>query len=91
MLVAAKADKVCILDVASLCNFTEHMVLATGRSHRHIQAAAQAVAHQVSQLHTVVIQAYNAFMVSIMFEHTASHACRYLCDVLRLLRASSQV
>ena len=51
MLVAAKADDVCILDVSSLCGFTEHMVLATGRSHRHIQAAAHAVAHQVCQHH----------------------------------------
>ena len=50
MLMAAKADDVVVLDVAELCNFTEHMVLATGRSHRHIQAAAQAVAHQVRQL-----------------------------------------
>ena len=49
MLVAAKTDDVCILDVSTLCSFTEHMVLATGRSHRHIQAAAQAVAHQVCQ------------------------------------------
>lgn len=48
MLVAAKADDVCILDVSSQCSFTEHMVLATGRSHRHIQAAAAAVAYQVS-------------------------------------------
>ena len=48
MLVAAKADDVCILDVSSQCSFTEHMVLATGRSHRHIQAAASAVAYQVS-------------------------------------------
>lgn len=47
MLVAAKADDVCILDVSDQCSFTEHMVLATGRSHRHIQAAAAAVAHQV--------------------------------------------
>lgn len=47
MLVAAKADDVCILDVSSQCSFTEHMVLATGRSHRHIQAAAAAVAYQV--------------------------------------------
>lgn len=50
MLVAAKADDVCILDVSSQCSFTEHMVLATGRSHRHIQAAAAAVAYQVSLL-----------------------------------------
>ncbi|KAL3151922.1 hypothetical protein ABBQ32_001052 [Trebouxia sp. C0010 RCD-2024] len=48
MLVAAKADDVCILDVASQCSFTEHMVLATGRSHRHIQAAAAAVAYQMT-------------------------------------------
>ena len=48
MLVAAKSDDVCILDVSSQCSFTEHMVLATGRSHRHIQAAAAAVAYQVS-------------------------------------------
>lgn len=48
MLVAAKADDVCMLDVSSQCSFTEHMVLATGRSHRHIQAAAAAVAYQVS-------------------------------------------
>jgi len=47
MLVAAKADDVCILDVSNQCSFTEHMVLATGRSHRHIQAAASAVAYQV--------------------------------------------
>ncbi len=47
MLVAAKTDDVCILDVSNQCSFTEHMVLATGRSHRHIQAAASAVAYQV--------------------------------------------
>ncbi len=48
MLVAAKTDDVCILDVSNRCSFTEHMVLATARSHRHIQAAASAVAYQVS-------------------------------------------
>ncbi|KAL0033504.1 hypothetical protein WJX77_012578 [Trebouxia sp. C0004] len=48
MLVAAKTDDVCILDVSNQCSFTEHMVLATGRSHRHIQAAASAVAYQMS-------------------------------------------
>ncbi|KAA6414358.1 MAG: Iojap- mitochondrial-like [Trebouxia sp. A1-2] len=48
MLVAAKTDDVCILDVSNQCSFTEHMVLATGRSHRHIQAAASAIAYQMS-------------------------------------------
>ena len=49
MLVAAKTDDVCILDVSTLCSFTEHMVLANSRPPRHNHAAAQAVANQVCQ------------------------------------------
>ena len=34
--------------LACRCNWTDHMVIASGRSAQHIQAAAAAVAYQVS-------------------------------------------
>ena len=46
-LAEAKTDDICVLDVRQQCNFTDYMILATGRSHRHINAAARGLAYQV--------------------------------------------
>lgn len=46
-LVDAKANNVIIIDVQTVCSFAEHLVLATGRSHRHVFTAASGVRWQV--------------------------------------------
>ncbi|KAK9829304.1 hypothetical protein WJX72_005037 [[Myrmecia] bisecta] len=55
MLAAAHTDDVCILDVRGACDFTDYMVLATGRSHQHIHAAASAVLYQLKQRGTAPV------------------------------------
>ena len=47
MLVKARTDDVQLLDVRQHCSFADFMVLATGRSHRHVITAARAIAYQV--------------------------------------------
>ena len=42
----AKTQDVCVIDVRHICMFADFMVLATGRSHRHVYAAASGVGWQ---------------------------------------------
>ncbi|KAK9862524.1 hypothetical protein WJX84_006099 [Apatococcus fuscideae] len=51
MLVKARTDDVQLLDVRQHCSFADFMVLATGRSHRHVITAARAIAYQLSCHH----------------------------------------
>ena len=42
----AKTQDVCVIDVRHICMFADFMVLATGRSHQHVYAAANGVGWQ---------------------------------------------
>jgi ribosome silencing factor RsfS/YbeB/iojap len=49
MLVEARADDICIIDVRGHCAFTDYMVVATGRSSQLVHMLAQAVLHELKQ------------------------------------------
>ncbi|KAL4538502.1 hypothetical protein Ndes2437A_g01519 [Nannochloris sp. 'desiccata'] len=49
MLVEARADDICIIDVRGHCAFTDYMVVATGRSSQLVHLLAQAVLHELKQ------------------------------------------
>ena len=77
MLVDAKCDDVSTFDVRHQCDFADHFVVSTARSHRHVITAANAIIYQVCQCSCLKHQA-----VADTARPCQSHPATYCLGIL---------
>ncbi|MDD5542395.1 MAG: ribosome silencing factor [Acidobacteriia bacterium] len=93
-----KAEDIVVLDLASICSFTDHFVMCTGRSTRQVQAIADGIEERLRAhaLRPVSIEGYSQGEWVLMdyldfVVHILSPRAREFYDLERLWLGAKRV